>query len=322
MKLAVKAYYRLRPVIPRTVRMSIRRRLMVCQRFMYRSVWPVDPHAGSARPPWTVWPQNRPFALVLTHDVETAAGVEKVLQLADLEEQMGFRSSFNFVPAKYPLSTTLIDELKSRGFEVGVHGLLHDGKLYDSKSVFTERARKINQYLKEWGAVGFRSPSMQHNLDWLHDLEILYDASTFDTDPFEPDNSGMGTIFPFQVNQRTRPSDGYIELPYTLPQDSTLYLFLREQTIDIWKQKTAWIVRQGGMVLMNTHPDYMDFSSDRRHALTYPVRLYREFLEHIRDEYSELYWHVLPREMARFVREQYQTREEVNPVCLIRQESF
>ena len=38
---------------------------------------------------------------------------------------------------------------------------------------------------------------MHHNLDWISELEIDYDMSTFDTDPFEPMPQGAGTIFPF-----------------------------------------------------------------------------------------------------------------------------
>ena len=49
---------------------------------------------------------------------------------------------------------------------------------------FAEKAERINEYLKNWGAVGFRSGFMLHNLDWLGDLNALYDASTFDTDVF------------------------------------------------------------------------------------------------------------------------------------------
>ena len=40
---------------------------------------------------------------------------------------------------------------------------------------------------------------MYHNLDWIHDLDIYYDASTFDTDPFEPQPDGFKTIYPFTV---------------------------------------------------------------------------------------------------------------------------
>ena len=69
--------------------------------------------------------------------------------------------------------------------------------LYRFRRVLQQRASIINAYLKEWGAVGFRSPAMHHNLEWLQDLDIEYDASTFDTDPFEPQPDGVGTIFPF-----------------------------------------------------------------------------------------------------------------------------
>ena len=66
---------------------------------------------------------------------------------------------------------------------------------------------------------------MFHNLDWLHELKIEYDASTFDTDPFEPQPDGVGTIFPFWVTGR-QPDEGYVEMAYTLPQDSAAIKWL------------------------------------------------------------------------------------------------
>jgi hypothetical protein len=47
---------------------------------------------------------------------------------------------------------------------------------------------------------------------------------------------------------------GYVELPYTLPQDFTLFTVMREKDIDIWKKKLDWIVEKGGMALLITHP--------------------------------------------------------------------
>jgi hypothetical protein len=296
----VKIYYQIKPLLPRGVRVCMRRCLMRRQRAASRDVWPIDQRAASVRPPWKAWPENKQFALVLTHDVEDSPGVKKVLSLVELEQKAGFRSSFNFVAEKYTVPPALREELTSQGFEVGVHGLFHDGKLYRSKEIFMERAVRINHYLKSWDAVGFRSPLMQHNLEWLHALNILYDASTFDTDPFEPDPSGAGTIFPFRVPGSGK-NDGYVELPYTLPQDSTLYLFLQEKNIDVWKMKLDWIVGQGGMALVNTHPDYMDFSSGKSTGKTYPAELYRQFLDYILSKYKGMYWHALPREMANFV---------------------
>ena len=59
--------------------------------------------------------------------------------------------------------------------------------------------QRINHYAREWGVAGFRSGFMLPNLDWLHELDVQYDASTFDTDPFEPQPNGGNTIFPFWV---------------------------------------------------------------------------------------------------------------------------
>jgi len=47
--------------------------------------------------------------------------------------------------------------------------------------------------------VGFRAPAMHDNLEWISELNLEYDLSTFDTDPFEPQSDGVGTIFPFKV---------------------------------------------------------------------------------------------------------------------------
>jgi len=291
-------YYHLKPFIPRQLQILLRRRLILRKRLSCTDVWPIDEKAGKPPDGWSGWPDNKQFALVLTHDVDTAKGQQKCHKLISLEEEMGFYSSFNFVPERYNVSSELRHYLTNKGFEVGVHGLNHDGKLYKSKEIFQERAKRINQYLKEWKSTGFRSPSMHHNLDWIHGLDIEYDASTFDTDPFEPVSDGVGTIFPFYV-QGSHGRKGYVELPYTLPQDFTLFL-MKEETIGIWKRKLDWIAGHGGMALLNVHPDYMNFDGKKPNIEEYPADYYREFLDYVKSEYKGRYWHVLPSEMSRF----------------------
>ncbi|MGA3179305.1 MAG: glycosyltransferase [Verrucomicrobiota bacterium] len=239
---------------------------------------------------------------MLTHDVEGQAGVEKCLQLMEVEKRWGFRSSFNFIPeGEYRVSKALRDELTANGFEVGVHDLNHDGKLYRSREGFARKAARINGYLKEWGAVGFRSGFMFHNLDWLLDLDIQYDLSTFDTDPFEPQPDGAGTIFPFW--KKGSDGRGYVEMPYTLAQDSSLFLLMGERSPGIWLQKAAWVAEHGGMALLNLHPDYVAFPGESSSFRTFPVSLYEEFLEKIRERNGESMWHGLPREMAAWYKE-------------------
>jgi hypothetical protein len=145
---------------------------------------------------------------------------------------------------------------------------------------------------------------MHHNLEWLKDLDIEYDASTFDTDPFEPQADGVGTIFPFLVMRED--GSGYVELPYTLPQDFTLFVLLQEKDNRIWRQKLDWIAEHLGLALLNTHPDYMCFD-DQPGLEEYPVEYYRDFLEYVRDEYKGQYWLPLPKEVARSWRERVKT---------------
>lgn len=294
-----KMYYAVKPVIPRRTQLLMRRKYVFHQRQAHLSSWPIDEKAGSPPPGWRGWPENKKFAFVLTHDVETAAGQAKCTDLMNLEETFGFRSSFNFVPERYDVSAELRRELIQRGFEVGVHGLNHDGKLYQSKKIFQERAAKINQYLNDWQSVGFRSPAMHHNLDWIHNLNIEYDASTFDTDPFEPQSDGVNTIFPFSVSKNFS-GRGYVELPYTLVQDFSLLVLMKETNINIWKKKLDWIAERGGMALLNVHPDYMKFGEGKLGLEEYPASYYAEFLEYVKSEYKGQYWHSLPKTVARF----------------------
>lgn len=296
-------FYQFKPFIPRCVQLFLRRKIALKKRSIYSGVWPIDNSCG--RPPggWKGWPDGKRFALILTHDVETQKGHDKCRQLMKLEDSLGLRSSFNFVPKRYNVSPGLRHHLTNNGFEVGVHGLLHDGKYFQSLKIFKERAIKINQYLKEWNAVGFRSPSMQRNLEWFNNLNIEYDSSTFDTDPFEPQSDGIGTIFPLVIQNKIEVKEKYIELPYTLPQDHTLFIILRENNIDTWKRKLDWVVEHGGMVLLNTHPDYMNFGNNCIGTEEYPTEYYRNFLEYIKSKYEGQYWHVLPKKIARFWRE-------------------
>ncbi|HEX3716437.1 MAG TPA: DUF354 domain-containing protein [Verrucomicrobiae bacterium] len=308
-----KIYYGIKPMMPAPLRRLLRRWYASRIRVSINHRWPVL--AGSERPPagWGGWPDGKQFGVLLTHDVEGPDGLDKCRQLMKLEKSLGFRASFNFIPeGDYQVSRELRAELTENGFEVGVHDLHHNGKLYNSRQDFASKAARINRYLKEWGAVGFRSGFMHHNLEWLHDLEIAYDASTFDTDPFEPQPDGVNTIFPFWVPAAG--GRGYFELPYTLAQDSTLFLVLREETTAIWRSKLDWVIKHGGMVVIPTHPDYMNFSADGCSQHEYPAAFYSEILLYLRSNYDGKFWHGTPRELVGFLSRQ-PCRELVQPVA-------
>ncbi|MBN9692884.1 MAG: glycosyltransferase [Verrucomicrobia bacterium] len=315
-----RLYYLIKPLLPWRLRMTARRWHARRLRESSPQNWPILPSAGQAPESWPGWPDQKQLSVVLTHDVEGPEGVARVRRLAELEMSLGFRSSYNFIPeGRYPVPHELIAWLKKNGFEVGVHDLAHDGSLYRSREGFRQRAQKINQYLREWNAVGFRSGFMHHNLEWLHDLEITYDASTFDIDPFEPQPDGAGTIYPFWVAapesgdaNSPKSQQGYVELPYSIPQDSTLFLVLGESSPAIWLQKLAWVGEQGGMALINVHPDYLRFEDEADDGRTYPVDHYVQFLKAARG-FGDRAWYALPRDLAHWYNSVRKSTAEVEP---------
>ena len=304
-------FYALKPFIPRSVQLFFRRNISQHRRRKNDYLWPINKNAAKPPEGWPGWPDGKKLAFVLSHDVDTLKGYNNVLKLADIEEEMGFRSQFNFVPERYGMiSLDLLAELKQRGFGIGVHGLKHDGKLFSSKKIFDKRAPQINAYLQKWGTRGFTTPSMIRNHDWMHALDMNHCVSTFDTDPFEPEPEGVGTIFPFWV-QGESPGKRFLELPYTLVQDFTLFVILGEKTNDIWKQKLNWIASKKGMALLNSHPDYINFGGAGCGKEEYPVQLYRDFLEYAQSRYSDQYWPALPQHIWSFCTEHFQFAKKI-----------
>lgn len=293
-----KIYYLIRPLIPRSLQLILRRILVKMQVKKYKAVWPILPGSEVKPKNWSGWPDGKEFAFILTHDVELRRGHDRCRGLLELEKKLGFKSLFNFVAERYKVDKELRDFIVSEGFEVGIHGIKHDGKKFKNKKIFDKRAIKINRYIKEWNVVGFRAPAVQHNLEWIGELDIEYDLSTFDTDPFEPQPDGVGTIFPFLV-ERKNGQPGYVELPYTLDQDFTLFILMKETTPQIWIDKLNWIAKNGGMALVIIHPDYVNFSNEKV-LEEYPVDYYSDFLKYVKENYDGKYWNALPKDVAKY----------------------
>jgi peptidoglycan/xylan/chitin deacetylase (PgdA/CDA1 family) len=292
-------YYRLRPIIPIGVRRALQRwqaRRCDVTRFPR---WPIElslirfhQHVlrsvmgDRAELPYVgLWPGDRQFAFVLTHDVDSAAGFARIGEIARIERDLGFRSAWFVVPELYPVDWERLARLVEDGFEIGIHGLRHDGRLFASRAIFEARLPRINEYVRRCGAVGFRSPATLRRADWLQEIAVDYDASYFDTDPFEPQPGGTCSWWPFFLGR-------LVELPYTLPQDFTLFEKLRLDAAALWIEKLELIERYRGMALMLTHPDYLD-RPERRDA-------YARALQWVAKQAK--CWHALPREVAQWWR--------------------
>lgn len=288
-----KLYYRLRPLIPIVIRQLLQRSRN--QKMDVGSEWYLhheflqdwrnslrrwlekSPDQRVVHP----WPDGARIAISLTHDVETSQGVKLVTKLADLEEGLGFRSAWNFIPHKYDIDSGLLNDLKARGHEIGVHGYNHDGRLFLSRRMFDRRAEAINDAIQQFGSTGFRAPMVHRNLNWLQALQVDYDASCFDADPFQAMPGGVGSVWPFVAGK-------FIELPYTLPQDHTLLVALGETSPRIWMDKLERLKQLAGMAMLITHPDYLD--SPQR------LGVYRQFLEYLAGQTDT--WNALPGSIA------------------------
>lgn len=294
-------YYACKPLIPRRAQLTLRRRYAPRQAARSFPAWPIEPvlvdrhseelrerlrERGASRLPIVnFWPARRRCAFVLTHDVEGSRGVENIQRVLEVEQRHGFVSSWNFVAETYPIPAGTFDRLRDAGCEVGLHGITHDGKLFQSRARFEADLPKIHAYLAEWGAVGFRSPATHRRAEWMHELGCLYDSSFPDTDPFEPQSGGCCSILPFQFGE-------LVELPITLVQDHTLLEILQQRTIELWVRKSEWLAANHGLINLITHPDYLD-TPER-------LRLYDEFLAFLAG--LEGAWHALPREVAQWWR--------------------
>jgi hypothetical protein len=79
-----------------------------------------------------------------------------------------------------------------------------------------------------------------------------------------------------------------------------LFLLFREPTIDVWRKKLDWIAQNGGMALVNVHPDYLNFDGAVARTWEYPISHYKSFLEYVSRRYKGAFWNKTAREVAQF----------------------
>jgi hypothetical protein len=299
-KLLKQIYYVFRPLLNVAVRSKI-------QQFRARNwqqavlpKWPVDTtvedicehllllslDAGSApRIPFVwFWPRGAASCIAMTHDVETETGRDFCEQLMDLNDSYGIKSSFQLIPeTRYEVSASFVSNIKNRGFEVAVHDLYHDGRLYDDYEEFLRRAGKINHYLAEWGARGFRAGALYRNPDWFKALNISYEMSVPNAGQLDPQSGGCCTVMPYFIGD-------ILELPVTAVQDYMLFHLLHQSSTDLWKTQIEKIIQKHGLVSFIVHPDYI-LEPDKK-------SIYAELLEIFRRLSSERnVWVALPGEI-------------------------
>lgn len=260
-------YYRLRPHLSVAIRKRLQRLYLRSWKQITFPAWPVDTTVERVHEKLLVlqmkarkldklpfvwfWPGGRPTCTIVTHDVENVSGLDFCNDLMDLNDRYGIKSSFQIVPEKrYSVPASVLASIRGRGFEVNVHDLDHDGRLFADHDEFHRRVQRINQYGREFKARGFRSAIMYRNADWLEALEFSYDMSFPNVAHLDPQRGGCCTVMPYFIGK-------IVELPLTTIQDYSLFEILDDYSTRLWETQIDIIRRKNGLMSFLIHPDYI-----------------------------------------------------------------
>jgi hypothetical protein len=301
-----KAYYLIRPLLPIGVRRRIQKwRLREWDQLSFPH-WPVDRTVDQIfeqvmllslrsqsmhRIPFIwFWPDGASSCAIMTHDVETAIGRDSCAQLMDLDDTFAIKAAFEIVPEqRYEVPPDFLKSIRQRGFEIVVHDLNHDGRLFSDRDQFLERAASINAYKEQFGAIGFRAAVLYRKQAWFNALNFDYDMSVPNVAHLDPQRGGCCTVMPHFVGT-------ILELPVTTTQDYTLFHILNDYSIDLWNKQIDLIMEKHGLISFIVHPDYVGGNRERN---VYVALL--NHLAHLRKERAV--WITTPGEVNRWWRQ-------------------
>jgi hypothetical protein len=301
-----RPYYSLRRFMPAPLRRALQRTYLRDWKTHSFPRWPIDSTVDQilehllllslrsrdiiSIPFVWFWPDGAPSCAIVTHDVETAVGRDRCPWLMDMDDSFGIKTSFQIVPEeRYSVSPAFLDGIRSRGFEINVHDLNHDGRLFSDREEFQRRAEQINQYAREFGARGFRSGALYRQPEWFEALEFAYDMSIPNAGHLEIQRGGCCTVMPYFIGD-------IVELPLTTTQDYSLFHILQDFSNDVWKNQMESIMARHGLVSFIAHPDYLDVDRARQ--------VYRMLLDHLASlREAGRCWVALPGEVERWWRE-------------------
>jgi hypothetical protein len=261
-------YYLARPMLPVAVRRPLQAHWLRGWQQRPFPQWPVDTSVDrmftrlmrlkletspESRIPFIwFWPGGKQCSAVMTHDVETAAGLAFADALMNVNDAHGIKSSFQLIPgARYAVTDAICSEMRRRGFEVNVHDLMHDGRLFDDPEKFAAAAEQINAHGIRFGSKGFRSGALYRNQAWYGALQFSYDMSVPNCAHLDPQRGGCCTVMPYFVGD-------LLEIPVTATQDYTLFHVLKTYKQDLWQEQITRIAAQHGLISFIVHPDYLD----------------------------------------------------------------
>lgn len=223
--------------------------------------------------------------VILTHDLDTAEGLENcVKRFLPLEEKYSARS-VNYIVAKgWPIDHSLLEEISGRGHETGIHGYDHSNKTaFMAPSDQSRRIAEFKPLVERYSMKGYRSPSLLSTPQLLDNLSAYfsYDSSIPTSGGLFPvPNYGCASSRPFRIGN-------LLEIPLSLPRDGSMIFlgFNPDQIADTWIQSSESIARSGGVIVLLTHCEKR-FSGNSA-----MLRAYEKYLQYIasgKDRYEFL----------------------------------
>ena len=218
---------------------------------------------------------GRPVPLLLTHDVDTPAGLATLPRLLAVEEALGLASLVLLVTHRYAWDRAALARLAERGHAFGVHDTTHDNRLaYLPPPAVEARIGQAQAALGALDCGAFRAPAFLRSPSLYEGIHrrVRVDLSTNDSALVWPHpGDGLGSPFPVRYRQMAC-------VPTTLPRDGELLALGldRDAALDLCRRKAAQLARVGAPAVLLTHPDPTFTDTAER------LETYGRLLEHLR----------------------------------------
>lgn len=251
--------------------------------------WPLDLSVDFVDDITNTFQQFSPTPVLLTHDIDSPEGLHNLFQFLDIEEEFEAKSANYVVPCAWAIDHSILENAQSRGHEIGVHGYDHSNKTpFLETSERRKRLLGAQSFIKRYGSVGYRAPSLVRTKALLQDLREFYsyDSSIPTAGGLFPvPNNGCATARPFEIY-------GLLEIPLTLPRDGSLRFlgYKPQEILDTWITCAEIISRSGGIISLLTHCE-KNFSGN-----TEMLEIYRKFIKYIAENNTKFRF-MLPRDL-------------------------
>jgi len=236
---------------------------------------------------------NSPTPVLLTHDIDSLEGLQNLPKwFLPLEEEVGATSTNYVVPCAWTVDYDILDDIKARGHEIGVHGYDHSNLTpFVSEQVRRKRLNAASNFVNKYNVAGYRAPSLLRTAELLHSLAdyYQYDSSIPTSGGLFPiPNNGCASARPFKIGN-------IMEIPLSMPRDGSLRFLGHSpnEILKIWSDCATKISESGGVVVLLTHCEKR-FSGNPK-----MLESYKKFLYFIQNA-EQFEWSTPQRVLRRF----------------------